>query len=58
MEKRRTIKQSLLSLLAGYREDETCDELDVHDDIELMAHLTAAAELELMRSMGLPVTIH
>ena len=56
MEKRRSLKQSLLSLLAGYRESDESE--DIHDDIELMEHLTAMAELELIRSAGLPVTIH
>ena len=57
MEKPRALKRCLLSLMAGFKDNEA-DEADITQDIELVAHLTAVAELETMKRSGLPFTLH
>lgn len=58
MEKPPNHKQTFLRLLAGYSEDDDASAGMTAADLELMEHLTAAAELENLRSSGLPFTLH
>ncbi len=56
MEKRRNLKLSLLGLMAGYQDEPHTE--DLTRDIELIAHLTAIAEFEILKRSGLPFTLH